>query len=120
MKSVDNIIVFPKIKRGAPANSIDEIMENVETARKEQVEFILDDLLTVVFERAFFEGFKLADDGHTKATALLVESFRAALYKTVGIFHPLHEVAESVFVEAEAIATVNNVVKDKDIETEFE
>ena len=112
MSIVDNVIVFPKAKRGAPANSIDEILENVETARKEQVEFLLDEVLSGVFERCFFEGFKLADDSNTKPTAMLIECFRAALYKTVGIFHPLHAVADSMFVESDAVATVSNVVKD--------
>lgn len=96
---MSNVIVFPRAKKGAPANSIDEILENVEQARKEQVEMLIDDTLSFVFSRCYSEGFDLTDDKCIKTTGLVVEALRASLYKTSGLPHTLHDVAEQIFVD---------------------
>lgn len=110
---MSNVIVFPKAKKGAPANNIDEILENVEMARREQVEFIIDETLSMVFSRCYQEGFDLTSDRCIKTTALVVESLRAALYNTAGIGHSLHDVAEQLFTnEAEAQAQTERLLTD--------
>lgn len=107
---MSNVIVFPKAKKGAPANSIDEILENVEMARREQVEMLIDDTLSFVFSRCYQEGFDLTEDRCVKTTALVVESLRAALYNTCNIRHSLHDVAEQLFAnEAEAQAQTERI-----------
>ena len=108
---MNNVIVFPRSKKGAPANSIDEILENVEQARREQVELLIDDTLSFVFSRCYAEGFDLTDDRCVKATALVVESLHASLYKTSGIPHTLHDVADQMFVdEKEAVAQTERIL----------
>ena len=80
------------------------------STRKEHIEFIVDDVMTFAFARAIDEGFNLGDENCCKNTALVVESLRAALYKTVGIGHPLHNAADSIFVsEQEAASIVHGV-----------
>ncbi len=96
---MSNVVIFPKQKRDTPPQTIEELYENVEGTRKEHIEFLLDDVLAFVFQRCYDEGFDLGQDECMKSTALLVESFRAGLYNTVGIQHPLQHVADSVFVE---------------------
>lgn len=112
---MNNVIVFPKAKKGAPANSIDEILENVEMARREQIEMLIDDTLSFVFSRCYQEGFDLTEDRCVKTTALVVESLRAALYKTCNINHSLHDVANQLFVnEAEAQAQTERIMESDD------
>ena len=114
---MNNVIVFPRAKKGAPANSIDEILENVEMARREQIEMLIDDTLSFVFSRCYAEGFDLTDDNCIKTTALVVESLRAALYNTCNIKHSLHDVANQLFVnEAEAHAQTERLLTDESYE----
>ena len=109
----NNVIVFPKAKKGAPANNIEEILESVEMARREHVEFLIDETLSMVFSRCYQEGFNLTEDHCIKTTALVVESLRAALYNTAGIGHSLHDVAEQLFTdEAEAQALTERLLTD--------
>lgn len=103
-----NVIAFPKAKRDTPPQSMEELYENVESTRKEHIEFLMDEILSFVFSRAYEEGFNLSDEDCLKTTALLVESFRAALYNTAGIDHPFHPMANDVF-------KIENVEEDVDI-----
>lgn len=96
---MSNVVIFPKQKKDAPPITMEEIYENVAEARREHIEFLLDDVLAFAFQRCYEEGFNLGNDDCLKSTALLVESFRAGLYNTVGIPHPLHTTAETIFVE---------------------
>ena len=96
---MSNVIIFPKAKRDTPPLTMEQLLENVEGTRKEHVEFLIDDLMSFVFQRSYEEGFDMGSDESIKQTALLVESFRAALYKVAGIAHPLHTVADTMFVE---------------------
>lgn len=98
---MSNVIVFPKAKKNTPPNSIEEILENAETLRREQVEFLVDEVLSLIFYRTFLEGFDLLNDECAKSTALMVESLKAALYNTQGIPHPLHDMASHMFMTEE-------------------
>ena len=110
---MNNVIVFPKAKKGAPANSIDEILENMEVVRKEQVEMLLDETLSFVFGRCYQEGFDLSADRCVKPTAMVVEALRAALYSTAGMSHGLHAAAEQLFIdEKEAAAQAEKMMSN--------
>lgn len=107
---MNNVVVFPKAKKGSPANSIEEILENVETVRREQIEMIIGETLSDVFNYCHHEGFNITGDDCIKSTALVVESLRAALYNTCRYTHPLHEVADKLFFcEAEALLQTEKV-----------
>lgn len=117
---MSNVIVFPKAKRGTPANNIEEILENVEMARREQIELIIDKTLSYVFECCYQEGFDLMENKCLKSTAMVVESLRAALYNTAKMEHSLHDVAEKMFVsEQEAAAQTERILTD-DSEFDFD
>jgi hypothetical protein len=92
-----NVILFPTQRRGAPPQSLEEVLENVETARKEHVEFLIDEIAPAIFNRVYEEGFDLGHEDNTKITGMLVECLRAALYNAVGIDHPLMSVADQLF-----------------------
>lgn len=94
---MSNVIAFPRQKRDSPPQTMEELLETVETTRKEHIEYIMDEALAFVFGRVYDEGFDLGDEDCLKTTALLVESFRSAMYKSVGINHPFHAMADSVF-----------------------
>lgn len=96
---MSNVVLFPKQKKDTPPLTIEQLYENVEGTRREHIEFLLDEVLSFVFQRCYEEGFDLGQDECLKTTGLVVESFRAGLYNTVGITHPLHQVAETLFVE---------------------
>jgi hypothetical protein len=112
---VNNVIVFPKGKKGAPVSSIDEILENVGLARREQIEMLIDGTLSFVFSQCYQEGFNLTEDRCIKTTALVVESLRAALYNTCNMEHSLHSVAEQLFKdETEAQAQTDRIMESDD------
>jgi len=94
----DNVVMFPRAKRDSPLNTREEVEAKVIKARKEHVEYVIDETLSFVFSRCYEEGFNLNTDDCFKTTGMLVESMRAALLKSVGIRHPLHEVAEELFL----------------------
>jgi len=92
-----NVIAFPKSKKNTPPQTIEEILDTVETNRKDHVDMFIDQMAPFVFSRAYEEGIDLSQDHCNKTSALMVESLKAALYKAYGIYHPLHEFAESAF-----------------------
>jgi len=109
---VSNVVVFPKAKRGSPANTLEEILENVEMVRREQIEMIVNETLSDVFNYCHQEGFDITGEDCIKPTALVVESFRSALYNACGFSHPLQEFADNHFIcEAEALLQTEKVLE---------
>lgn len=103
-----NVIAFPKAKRDTPPQSMEELLENVESTRKEHIEYLMDETLSFLFQRVYDEGFDLGTEDCFKTTACLVEATRAALYKTAGIYHPLHDFAETSFHFEEMPVDIQN------------
>jgi hypothetical protein len=95
----NNVVFFPKTNRNIPPQTLEQLMVSVEETRKEHAEYILDETLSFLFARCQEEGFDITNETCCKITALFVESYKSALYKSVGIEHPLQEVAEHFFVE---------------------
>lgn len=93
-----NVIAFPKGKRDAPPQSIEELQAKVNETRIEHIDYIVEETMSFIFSRCYDEGFDLAHEDCLKTTSLVVESLKAALYNTVGIEHPLHPLAENLFV----------------------
>lgn len=100
-----NVVFFPKTKKNAPAQSMAELIESVEGVKKEHIEFLIDDTMGMVFTRLYEEGFDLTQEHCTKSTALLIESFRAALFRSVGMEHPLQNMSDSMFSIIEDTST---------------
>jgi hypothetical protein len=100
-----NVIVFPKGKKNSPPQSIEEVMDSMETIRREHIDFLVDECCSFLFGRLLDEGFDLAEESITKPTIMMVESIKAALCASSGLFHPLHEVAEGVFAFSDEAET---------------
>ena len=110
----DNVVLFPKSKRGSPPNSIDEIHENITVARKERIEMLIDEAMSFAFGLCQVEGFDLTADGCEKTTAMAIESLRAALYKTAGLRHSLFDVADQLFVDADVEQQLERIMSVND------
>lgn len=110
---MSNVIAFPKGKKDTPPQSMEELLENVEFTRKEHIEYVMDEVLSFAFSRVYDEGFDLGQEDCLKTTALLVESFRSALYNTCGIHHPFHEMANDVFNIVDGDESVDILSKDE-------
>jgi len=102
---MNNVVLFPRQKKDSPPNTIEELYENVAGTRKEHIEYLLDDVLSFVFQRCYEEGFDLGQEECLKTTALIVDTMRAGLYSTVGIPHPLHASAEIIYKDEVAAPT---------------
>lgn len=96
---MSNVVLFPKQKKDTPPLTIEQLYQDVESLRREHIEFLLDEILSFAFQRCYEEGFDLTSEECIKSTALIVEAFRAGLHNTVGIPHALHVVAENIFVD---------------------
>jgi len=97
MTEVSNVIAFPRGKLNSPPQSIEEVLENVEYARKEHSEILVDEIMSLVFNLVQDEGISLGDPKCVKSSGLFIESFRAALWKCAGTYHPLHDLADEMF-----------------------
>jgi hypothetical protein len=96
----DNVIVFPKSKKDTPPLTMQEIVEKQEEVRKGHIEFVLDEVLANCFGFCYNEGFDLGRDDCVKTTGLVIEALRAALFKSVGLNHQLHELADSLYIQS--------------------
>lgn len=93
----DNIVMFPKAKRGIPPQSLEELKSNVENIRKEHVEFAIDEGVSALFGALYEEGFDLSSDELVKPTGLVIECVRSAMYAAIGLPHPLQSIAEAMY-----------------------
>ena len=104
-----NVVKFPKQKKNSPPQSMEELLEGVEETRKEHVEFLLDEILSNSFRLLYEEGFDLGKDECVNSTAFMIEAFKAAIYRSVGIEHTLQEIADQVMLVTEDETSVDNI-----------
>jgi hypothetical protein len=97
---MSNVVLFPKTKRDStPVQSIEELIEKTNDVRRDHVEYLVDEMMSSIFQRCYDEGFDLTKDQCVKSNCLFVESFRSVLYSASGLDHPLQTVADEFFVE---------------------
>lgn len=101
---MSNVIAFPKGKKDSPPQTIEELQAKVNETRKEHIDYIVEESMSFIFSRCYEEGFDLGQEECIKTTSLAVESFKAALYNTVGIKHPLHVLADGMFITESAVS----------------
>lgn len=90
----DNVVVFPKRKKNTPPQSLEEIRNSIDNARKQHVEILLDEFMSYITSRAYEEGFDFTITHTFKSTFFVQDAIRAALYKTKEIEHPLHQIID--------------------------
>ncbi len=115
----DNVIAFPKGKRGSPPQSIEESMASIEAVRSEHIDFLVDECCVFLFGRLIDEGFDLGDESITKHTALLIEAMKSALAASVGMHHPLQQLSEKTFMyDYEMEKAVDIINKEQEAESQ--
>lgn len=91
-----NVVAFPKAHKDAPAQSLEEVIERVSENRREHVNHIVDELGSFFVARAYDEGFPIDGDDCLKDVILVVEAMRSAMYKSIGLNHPMQAIVASV------------------------
>lgn len=110
----NNVILFPKEKKNSPPQTMEELLGNVEETRKEQVEYLLDEILSNSFRILYEEGFDLGKDECVNSTAFLIEAFKSAIYRSVGIEHTLQEIADQVMNVVDEDELSVDIISDTD------
>jgi len=118
----DNVVIFPRERKDAPPQTLDEMHKTIETLRKERIELAIDSAVPLLFMNLMQEGFDLTlnDDG-VKDSAMIIESVRAALFRSMNFKHGLHSISDKLFVvktNPDGTATVN--VDEENIPDESE
>lgn len=86
---MSNVISFPRGKREAPPQSLEELYGKIEATKMEHVENILDEMIPWTLRAFQEEGFDMFNDESEGNINFMVEAIRAALYKSVKIEHPM-------------------------------
>ena len=91
-----NVVAFPKAHKDAPPQSLEEVIERVSENRKEHINHIVDDLGSFFVSRAYEEGFPIDSDECFKDVILVIEAMRSAMFKSIGLEHPIQFIVDSV------------------------
>lgn len=94
---IDNIVHFPKVKKDSPPQSFEEMYFNIQNVRKERIEIAVYEIVPIISELLFREGFDLDKTEYIKDSALIIEAIRSALCRMYGIDHELQTLADKSF-----------------------
>lgn len=93
-----NVIPFPKGRKFAPPQSIEEVHENISQVRTELADFAIGQGMVALFEALAKEGVDITGSEVHMCNALICESIRAAVYKALTLNHPFHSMVEEMIV----------------------
>lgn len=95
----DNVVQFPREKRGGPPQNLDEVKNNLETVRHIHVEETLSLLAGVMFDNLALAGFNFNpdDNSYTKDVALTFEAMKSMMYKYHNMEYPMQDIADELF-----------------------
>lgn len=93
----NNVVVFPKAKRGTPPQSLSELYKEIQEVTLHRIEYVCDVIMEKSLEFAESEGFAVTNPEYTKDLALVVEAYRSLLMKTQSIDHTFHEMVQEMF-----------------------
>ena len=97
--SSNNVIVFPKVSKVTPPQTVEQISNNMELIRLVHVGETLNTIAPMLFEQLGIAGFDFSEDSDDlKFGAFVVESIRSMLLRSYGIEHPFQEIADEVFI----------------------
>lgn len=119
----DNVVLFPKQKKDSPPNSMDQVYQTALESRQEHIEYILDEVLSDLFNYVRESGFDVGKDSCVHSTGMLVEALRSALCQSAGISHPLQHVAKDMFDQKYDVEFYNELMATVDeptANTEFD
>lgn len=94
---MSNVILFPKSKSGGPPETMDELLENITSNRKEQIEVLMQELVPDLMSMLESYGIDLNQNEYIKDTAMVVETLSSALHRYFGIPHQFHDLINNSF-----------------------
>ena len=101
--------MFPKQFREHPPQNLDEVYEKIDQSRKEHIDYLVgDEIMPIVFNRVYQDGYDLGSEECINSTILLVEAFKSAMSQSVGQYHPLQELSDNMQFSAPTEDTPNN------------
>lgn len=94
--SSNNIIAFPTQGRNAPAQNMDEVYDAVTQARIDHVDILIPFIVDYMIARICDEGFDVTMPECKHAMALVEVALKGAMYRSVGLYHPLADLADTL------------------------
>jgi len=94
---MSNVIQFPRSKTGGPPESMDELLDNITTIRRKQIDVIMEEMVPDLISLFESNGVDINQDDYVKDTAMVIEAMKSALYRYYGIVHPFHSTMENLF-----------------------
>lgn len=113
----ENVIEFPN--RNPDLSGLPITMEDAEARITGVRQYYIDELATVVIENVANQlmtgGFDVLGDSCHKEFALVIESVRALMCATTGLYHPFQDLAAQVMVDAlgDGVLTIANEISLK-------
>jgi hypothetical protein len=104
--TANNVVAFPKVKRNTPAQTMDEVWTQVNAARADHVDIVLEWALQYVGQRISDEGFDIYQPKCVQAMFMVENLLKAAMYRSIDLYHPLADLAEDVYRQVEAAITI--------------
>lgn len=97
----ENVVLFPKLKLNSPPQSLEEVLGAVRENRIAYVDDVADELSQYVITECQNSGFDLDSDDLALVSSvhLMIESIRGILFHLSNMEHPLHEVANQMYLE---------------------
>lgn len=92
-----NVIQFPLRNRtNFTQDHLEEMREQALLNKIEFVHFLTDEMAEELFYKIGMLGFNFDDDDFSKDVALVIESLRSLILKSMGVTHGLQQVAEQL------------------------
>lgn len=111
--------MFPKGYKDFPPQNEDEVTDKIILARIEHINYLVEEeIMPIIFGRVYQDGYNLGNPECDTATILLIAAFKNAMYKSVGMTHPLAEISDNmVFTSGEndvSITSKGGTILDND------
>lgn len=96
---MNNVVAFPKGKKGSPPQTLEESLKLVEESRIAHIDSVLDNMIPHFVNVINDEGFDVTKEHMALPLSYFVEVVRGVLYVGSGLNHPIVEEAKMHFKE---------------------
>ena len=97
----NNVIIFPRQKReDSPVQTMDELMYVIENTKKAVADVIIEEVVGNMFQNFSRYGITVKEKNaqpFMKDVALIVESIKSGVFRSMEFEHPLHDISDKVF-----------------------
>ena len=95
---------------------MDEVYEKINQARKEHIDYLVDEIMPIIFNRVYQDGYNLGIEECNNSTILFIEAFKSAMNQSVGLYHPLQEISDNMQFGEDGIVTDDELILTKEDE----